>query len=837
MLLLAACAAEAADFAQAPTARRVDGGFEIRFAVREAGYAQVAIHDAAGRVVRHLAAGLLGVNAPAPFAKGSLTQRLAWDGRDNLGRPAAGGPFNARVALGLTPRFARIMGDSSGFTGEIVGLANDPRNGELFVLHRLGNLHPGDASTLCTVFDREGRYRRTILPWPATVGPERLPGLKRLSSDGASLPYLYNAETRSLLPGVGNLELTGPVVTDEGLLLFVNHRETTRNMTRYNQPGIRQVLAIRCADGSLPTGGVERTVLANYSVTAIHLAAAPDNRTLYAAGVGTKSDKSTKGQHAIHRFTLDDERSTPFIGKPDEAGAGAEKLNGPQDVAVDREGNLLVADSGNHRIAAFDATGRFLGQLALRDVKRVAVSRKSGAIFAIVSNGRTNALVRFVSLESKEPTARLELPAFRHWRPVLLSLDDSGPEPVLWFSSPGTAYATPRFTLLRIATRAGQFDEPLDVGLLQKAPALGPVRFLALDRARRRLFANTSLFDLSTGETLPGIGNSTHPESGIGAKGGYGSVGLDGNIYLMGYPKWMLRLGADLKPKPFAPELSRGGRLEGPKWSTGLRLRARGVTADPAGNIYALWQYWDGKTKIGYQDPNRLTVHDPSGKIVSESLIDSEIRPIGSVRLDYKGNIWLAVGVRPAGQDLPEGITGIEPFKKMPGKTFDTNTIDWYHLLYGSIVKFPPQGGAIRAGAGGIAVTTSLDAKTAIRNAEWLYYGASPVASWRQKWPDTCLCDTPSIDVDGFGRCLFPDAARFRVGLLDTAGNPICWAGAYGNNDSAGPDSAIPQPEIPLLWADNLALADDELYLGDRLNCRVVVVKLIPDAEAKVPLN
>jgi hypothetical protein len=94
------------------------------------------------------------------------------------------------------------------------------------------------------------------------------------------------------------------------------------------------------------------------------------------------------------------------------------------------------------------------------------------------------------------------------------------------------------------------------------------------------------------------------------------------------------------------------------------------------------------------------------------------------------------------------------------------------------------------------------------------------------------LCESPRFDVDGFGRSFFPDACQFRVGVIDTAGNEICWFGSYGNQDSAGPNSDIPTPDIPLYWPQAVAVGDDALYIGDRLNRRIVRVKLTYKAEA-----
>lgn len=89
------------------------------------------------------------------------------------------------------------------------------------------------------------------------------------------------------------------------------------------------------------------------------------------------------------------------------------------------------------------------------------------------------------------------------------------------------------------------------------------------------------------------------------------------------------------------------------------------------------------------------------------------------------------------------------------------------------------------------------------------------------------MCESPRFDVDGYGRCFFPDAARFRCGVLDANGNLIVWFGDYGNADSAGPGSAVPSPAIPFCWPYTIEAGDDGMvYVGDRMNRRVVAVRL-----------
>jgi hypothetical protein len=264
------------------------------------------------------------------------------------------------------------------------------------------------------------------------------------------------------------------------------------------------------------------------------------------------------------------------------------------------------------------------------------------------------------------------------------------------------------------------------------------------------------------------------------------------------------------------------------------RVRGRGITADPAGNVYVLWEdLLDGDRGDAF---NHVYLYGPDGARKKEKLIEGHIRAMDSVRVDLAGNVYLALALRPGQELVPGWLKGqVPPGPKDPDAVGELNI---YPLLYGSIAKFGPEGGLIRPECQGVPCNYAFGKAMEVKGAKWIFSGASPAVSWRTPGtPDICNCESARFDVDGFGRCFFPDAAGCRVGVLDTNGNLLRWFGGYGNADSAGPGSRVPLPAIPLHWPYGVAVGDGRVYVGDRLNRRVVCVQLAYSASETIPLR
>jgi len=152
------------------------------------------------RVVRHLVAGVLGRNPPPP-SKPGLAQSIEWDGKDDDGKPAGGGPFKVRVGLQLRARIEEYVLNSPEAIG-MAGYLGIDNAGNLYHCCNPGGVYYWNApGMLMRVYDRQGKYLRTIMPYPANLPIERLNGAGVFQADGRIYPVWHDVTEMRLYPG------------------------------------------------------------------------------------------------------------------------------------------------------------------------------------------------------------------------------------------------------------------------------------------------------------------------------------------------------------------------------------------------------------------------------------------------------------------------------------------------------------------------------------------------------------------------------------------------------------------------------------------------------------
>jgi len=182
------------EFTARPRVVRSGDRVTIAFTSKACCDATVAIEDARGRIIRHLASGVLGKNAPPPFKKNSKRQTVIWDGKDDQGRYVDDKEsLTVRVSLGLRPRFERTFYWSpKKRISAYPPLIRATEEG-VFVCEGRGVDH-------LRLFDHSGKYLRTIYPFPADkLAKARGLKMRAFPQDGKRLPVKLGFVQATLL--------------------------------------------------------------------------------------------------------------------------------------------------------------------------------------------------------------------------------------------------------------------------------------------------------------------------------------------------------------------------------------------------------------------------------------------------------------------------------------------------------------------------------------------------------------------------------------------------------------------------------------------------------------
>ncbi len=409
---------EVFEFARAPKLTRAGDEVTIAFETEAWCDVTVAIEHAEGRIVRHLASGVLGLNAPEPFQWNSKAQTLVWDGKDDAGVYVDDkDAVTVRVSLGLKPRFERTLywhpgkpasqGGYQAASGQRLLIA--PAEEGVFVLDG-GGVGGFDHVRL---FDRDGNYVRTVYPFP-NDRIDAIPDLVRhRHHDGATLPIKPNYAQTTLLKSGPNSD---PIRYGDGRYQGGGGRQTfygsaandiavagnrvalvSRRLARLGADGSSDGLNLHGPDMAIhgdddkPLWSFARArQLGEQShrdisyIAPKRIAFSPDGEWLYLS----QYQESYVGWHGVtlweHRVKRmrygSDEPPTLFAGRA-EPGDEPGQFNAPADVATDAQGRVYVADHLNDRIQAFNSEGEHLASIAVKRPSKIDIQRSTGDIF------------------------------------------------------------------------------------------------------------------------------------------------------------------------------------------------------------------------------------------------------------------------------------------------------------------------------------------------------------------------------------------------------------------------------------------------------------------------
>jgi hypothetical protein len=244
-----------------------------------------------------------------------------------------------------------------------------------------------------------------------------------------------------------------------------------------------------------------------------------------------------------------------------------------------------------------------------------------------------------------------------------------------------------------------------------------------------------------------------------------------------------------------------------------------------------------------------ISVLGPDGKVRRRDVVTGLQAP-SSVRVDSRGNVYVADGLKPDGKLYPPEIGAFAQRLRAGGTTkrggHSEAVEDVYGEGYGAVYKFGPGGGKIRrvadaksAKSGEVLLSAYQGYGSKITYAasglERVYPRISQMSPPRYDYPfSACWCVHAVFDVDGYDRLVVPDAMQFRVRVLDANFNELLSFGGYDRATEKGGAANAPGPEIPFEYPMFAHAAGDFLYVTDSASCarRIVKVKLSYACEA-----
>ncbi len=415
----ALCAASAGEvkFVAAPAMKRSGGKTLISFALNAKTDVEVAVLDAKGKVIRHLAAGVLGGENPPPAPlKPGLSQSLEWDGKDDYGQPAADpDAFTARVRAGMGVSLERIvggdpyafysreMGQGDHAAWKITGLDVKP-DGSVYVMGNASNYGP----PAIRQYSADGAYQRTVYPPQAGKPVEEMKGWGvNVRADGTYSPGYSDlsspALSRTLIAGTrGECAFLLPTPEKDQLLL-VNRRSRPFQLLRIK------------TDGTIPPDTASPGQLVD-EPSLIHpeqngwkvpwrvkgpafTAFSPDGKRFYLSGLYATTQKLAREVGAeqtgfwrdgqVWRVDVATRQATVFFALDEKqvitdrdarvkspianvwyCDYGYAAFHG---IAVDAEGNVLVGDRQNKRVVALDKAGKVIREFPVMHADALAL--------------------------------------------------------------------------------------------------------------------------------------------------------------------------------------------------------------------------------------------------------------------------------------------------------------------------------------------------------------------------------------------------------------------------------------------------------------------------------
>jgi hypothetical protein len=337
-------------FAGPPVIAKGAGGWEVAFSLTAPNDVTVRILDANGNGVRHVACGMVGLEKAArPFVPKSLDQKLLWDGKDDAGKPVDAAGCKAWVGVGVRAKFDKfILWEKDACPRSRANNYYTAANGDCYV-----NQSAGVHLDTLRLFNSNGKLVRQV--WPPSLERPREALEKLLAGSWGATDWDGDGVPRK--------------VCYNSWYIF----------------GVRSGGMARTSDGCLVSifTGVGRGAYvldANDFPAAMHWYPPwYDRQQMYktkprlAAGTDGDFYLTDDFHHIVGHFRAKDmalvgsfthrgnqKLAEPsfILGEKGKTDSDGGLFHGPEDIAVDADGNLCVLDGDKVKVYARD--GKFL---------------------------------------------------------------------------------------------------------------------------------------------------------------------------------------------------------------------------------------------------------------------------------------------------------------------------------------------------------------------------------------------------------------------------------------------------------------------------------------------
>jgi DNA-binding beta-propeller fold protein YncE len=788
-------------------------------------------------IIRHLAAGVLGPNAPAPFAANSRYQKLEWDGLDDYRRRVATpDAVTVRVRAGMGIALEQIVGgdpyayfshemshnDHSPFG--INGLELKP-DGKVYVLGHSSNLGP----PALRQYDINGNYLRTVFPPPAGNDVAAMSGWGiNVKPDGTYTPKFNRLTDPSLtttfldtgtggmarlfpMPGENRLGLWSTGFGGTSFDLMTIHTDGTISKT----PSER-LLGPLVKNPPLGLGPVEPdSHVVNSLLGPVFTCLSPDGKAFYLSGVYAATTKYGSIQKImtdgfwrdgqVWKVDLETRTAKVFFSLNDKAiptsvNGRRSTLGGTHSyamlhgVTVDNDGNVFVCDRLNKRLVVLDPMGNVIREIPVEHPDAIALSVRTGALYLTTRFGDEHSgrghvdLLKFTDWRKEDAPAvrvRISETGFTdHHKSSYVVVCDTGTASNIW-----VAYTEMPVRIYR--------DDGRDMILLKDFYHSGDSqRCLGFDRMEVDQ-QTEEVYVLDDHTSVWKISDWKNPAF-VKLPLKTASIAIDSrnrHIYTRtlaeGSSSYSVGKVArfHLDPNAYSPADfgDTGSNRITPAFHYEWCFTGngdKGIAVAPNGNLAVAGDPRDG-LRVFAGTPAKL----PWEATTVARLPDAA----GGVRFDLQGNLYA-------------GYVDKKPTSILPGFEGDR-----FGGAMGRIHKFAPTG-TLESGnlfptmPAGPSMTYDVS------------YGA---------FDTDCITRSPRFGVDGFGRIYYPSNIAPQVAVMDNAGNEILHFGTYGNRDSTGglPGDLVITKDIPLGFPNSVDATDNHIYVADMVNLRLLRIK------------